>query len=531
MRWERVRPFAAAAWVLFLLGLTTPVSFALGSRTRSQAIALYQSTFTNASYEFVMAPQFSVTAADSLLFAIDGTSVAIPEPSWILYVDLSPNDDFEHPTQVFLVPVDDTNFTIPQFDGDSWILVNGTSFYSDTASLSASLDLVSGSFPSNAVCSSAGGGLPGGSGIGNTWGVIVSGSMDKRHQNANPKWLMESHPDVTAWCTLGLGGAGIPTVQDICDKLDALAQMQCDKVYFIFTGHGSHKRCGMVLDNGAGAGGISEVLTGQDLACKLAALNAGNVCVVLNCCFAEKFLDDICPKLQAFGIPSSGVGGTCAWKTGKACECFSHFAKFYHECVMNPVPGMTLKECIDAKFAAAQMAAEWKPWCYQQGGGGKSRSPVPQESKFQTWVVPKQGNSISCNGSGVNFRVLTNTSAGVGGNTNNYPVIGKGWRVTLNCSAAPVPPSGRLTIFRLSFPGKLPVPLNSKWGQVLVFITAGTGQNFIVPLPASKSASLTVPALPTGFQCFQYAVQGFCPGGPGADGTLSNALLETVGTQ
>ncbi len=143
------------------------------------------------------------------------------------------------------------------------------------------------------------------------------------------------------------------------------------------------------------------------------------------------------------------------------------------------------------------------------------------------------GNLLVCNGAGTNFRLLSNTSAGFGGNTANYPVLGKGWRVAVNCTGAPVPPGG-FAIFRVSFAGKLAVPLNTVWGQILVFITAGTGQNFIIPLPGSKIASLSVPALPknSAFLGVCYAVQGFCPKGAGAPkGTLSNALTEVVGSK
>ncbi len=147
-------------------------------------------------------------------------------------------------------------------------------------------------------------------------------------------------------------------------------------------------------------------------------------------------------------------------------------------------------------------------------------------------VVAVQGSSMSMNGAGTNFRVLSNTSAGFGGNTANYPILGKGWRVSLNCSAAPVPPGG-FAIFRVSFAGKLAVPINTVWGQILIFFTAGTGQNFIIPLPGSKIAALSVPALPQTLKFYGvcYAVQGFCPKGAGAlKGTLSNALVEVVGS-
>jgi hypothetical protein len=148
-------------------------------------------------------------------------------------------------------------------------------------------------------------------------------------------------------------------------------------------------------------------------------------------------------------------------------------------------------------------------------------------------LIAVTGFSNSVNGAGTNFRTLANTSNGFGGNTHNYPILGKGYRVDLNCSAAPIPPSG-IGIIRASFAGTLAVPLNTKWGQVLVFITAGTGQNFILPLSGTKHVVLSVPALPLSTSIYGvcFAVQGFCPkGGPGLFGTLSNARPEKIGSK
>lgn len=148
-------------------------------------------------------------------------------------------------------------------------------------------------------------------------------------------------------------------------------------------------------------------------------------------------------------------------------------------------------------------------------------------------LVAVTGTSTSFNGAGSNFRVLSNTSAGFGGNTVNHAVLGKGYRLNLNCAAAPVPASG-VGIIRVSFAGALGVPINTVWGQILVFITAGTGQNFVIPMNVvTKQVILSVPALPksTSLYGFCYAVQGFCPKGVGAlNGTLSNGLLEKNGS-
>jgi len=150
------------------------------------------------------------------------------------------------------------------------------------------------------------------------------------------------------------------------------------------------------------------------------------------------------------------------------------------------------------------------------------------------------GLSTSFNGSGANDRVVANTSAGFGGNTVNHAVLGKGYRLDLSCVAQPAatppltaPATGAIGIIRVSFAGAIGVPINTVWGQILVFITAGTGQNFLIPVSAAKHVILSVPALPksTALYGFCYAVQGFCPKGIGqAKGTLSNGLAEKNGS-
>ncbi len=143
--------------------------------------------------------------------------------------------------------------------------------------------------------------------------------------------------------------------------------------------------------------------------------------------------------------------------------------------------------------------------------------------------VEKPSSSALCNGSATNPVILSNTSATAPAPAppSNSPVIGKNWRVTLDCN--PGGTIGGFAIFRVGF-GPKPAPLPSKWGEILVPVTAGTGQNFLVSVPASRLVNLGPILLPSGgqFLCASYAVQGFCPSSP--NGYLSNALAETVGT-
>ncbi len=123
---------------------------------------------------------------------------------------------------------------------------------------------------------------------------------------------------------------------------------------------------------------------------------------------------------------------------------------------------------------------------------------------------------------------LTNTSAGVGAPV-NAPVLGENYRVTLNC-VAPAGTTGKLTIFRVAF-APPPPTMCTQWGNILVPITAGTGQNFFIPLPASKIANLGPIPLPKDLNLYQvcFRVQAFCPVTP-APGYLSNRLTETTGS-
>jgi hypothetical protein len=151
-------------------------------------------------------------------------------------------------------------------------------------------------------------------------------------------------------------------------------------------------------------------------------------------------------------------------------------------------------------------------------GGGEIRGQVEYA-----------GSSVECNGTGVNPIVLTNTSATAPAPAPpmNSPVIGKNLRLTLDCN--PNGTIGGTAIFRIGF-GPKPAPMLSKWGEILVPITAGTGQNFFATVSGTGMADLGPILLPSSgaFVGATYTVQGFCPASP--DGYLSNARAETVGT-
>jgi hypothetical protein len=139
------------------------------------------------------------------------------------------------------------------------------------------------------------------------------------------------------------------------------------------------------------------------------------------------------------------------------------------------------------------------------------------------------GSSVECNGTGVNPVNLTNTSstAPAPAPPMDSPVIGKNLRLTLDCN--PNGTIGATAIFRVGF-GPKPAPLLSKWGEILVPITAGTGQNFFGTVSGTGTANMGPILIPFSgaFVGATYTVQGFCPASP--DGFLSNARAETVGT-
>ncbi len=143
-------------------------------------------------------------------------------------------------------------------------------------------------------------------------------------------------------------------------------------------------------------------------------------------------------------------------------------------------------------------------------------------------VASKPPSSTVCNGTGVNPLNLTNTSATAPAPvpSTNAPVLGKNWLVELDCG--PAGTIGGLAIFRIGFTAK-PAPISSKWGEILVPITAGTGQNFVVAVPGNRRPVLGPILLPNdpALLCVAYAVQGFCPASP--VGYLGNALAEMVG--
>ncbi len=137
-------------------------------------------------------------------------------------------------------------------------------------------------------------------------------------------------------------------------------------------------------------------------------------------------------------------------------------------------------------------------------------------------------SSTLCNGTGANPVILSDTSATTPAPTppGNSPVIGKNWRVTQDCN--PNGTVGGFAIFRVAFAPK-PAPMSSQWGEILVAISGGTGQNFLQSVPASRIVDLAM-LLPddVSFLGLDFSVQALCPASP--IGYLGNALAETVGT-
>lgn len=123
--------------------------------------------------------------------------------------------------------------------------------------------------------------------------------------------------------------------------------------------------------------------------------------------------------------------------------------------------------------------------------------------------------TVVFNGSGINPLILAEHLA---------PRLGKPWMVKLDCrGTAP----GKPSIIRIAF---VPVPdaTRTRWGEVLVSLTAGTGVNFIGPSRGAGMHPLTrvIPRDPA-VAGFPFQVQGFCSDRP--RGFLSNGLASTVG--
>ena len=102
--------------------------------------------------------------------------------------------------------------------------------------------------------------------------------------------------------------------------------------------------------------------------------------------------------------------------------------------------------------------------------------------------------------------------------------LGTGGAFSLDCSMATV--GNKLTIWRVGFAPLTP-PLASKWGNILVPISAGTGQNFILGFHNQSAAvPFSVPdaAVPKdlSFACAPFGFQAFCGDAP--KGFLSNGL-------
>ena len=122
--------------------------------------------------------------------------------------------------------------------------------------------------------------------------------------------------------------------------------------------------------------------------------------------------------------------------------------------------------------------------------------------------------TLVCNGSGVNPVILSETVP---------PKVVGPWVVQLDCTAAT---AGKPAIFRISIVDK-PPPLLTKWGEILVSLSAGTGFHRVGPPVGSGIHPLTT-LIPDDASLVGRVlrVQGLCGDEP--IGFLSNALESPV---
>ncbi len=180
--------------------------------------------------------------------------------------------------------------------------------------------------------------------------------------------------------------------------------------------------------------------------------------------------------------------------------------------------GMGMRDGVD-RYCPAGSVAQSFSFGTVGGFGGFFTSIAIETREAQAFPATSQ----VCNGSSVNPVILTNTSLGAGGPV-NAPVLGAPWRVTLDCN--PGGSIGALAVFRVSTAVK-PMPVLTALGEVLV----GPGENLLGTVPANRivlSPTLTIPKS-LNFYTVPFTVQAFCPSQP--HGYLSNALLETIGSE
>ena len=396
-------PQPPSVWRLLSASWRTPIFSALllpvvclalatdgvqAQRTRTQAIALFDSQIGLDPFDVVMAPSTAVTPSSDVRFVMSGTPVSIPTASWLIYVDYEPSADFGHPTEVFLVPVDLTQTTILRARGQSWLSIDGTEQFNDVQTNFVSPDYIRGDVPTPVPTPPINPPAPNPNP--QTWGLLVSGSKDPRHQMRNPDDLKCALSDVPNgnWTELGLGANPIPTKQQICDALEGIGNGPvCDKFYFVFTGHGGWNR-GMYLHNAA-----HEYLDGYELACKiLDEIPAQTeICLVINCCYSEHVLDEACRKFLVSNRTSSGIAATCADLTGTASVFrgrpdldHSHFSRTLKICKSMVPPPADLKACVDRELARKQPNQDWYPTRCPDDAA----TNTPQKMKEQDWTCP-----------------------------------------------------------------------------------------------------------------------------------------------
>lgn len=324
--------------------------------------------------------------------------------SWLIWLDLTPIDDFGHPTRHVVVNARTHSIQVNR-EGRFWPTVNGVALYKTFAARFGSADLfytganspesgtlrngssgrTRGERPGDSLlrrrAAGRGAVVPGlppgarsglsprdravledlmtslrGDGGGASWGLFVAGTdtTTEPARKANIDCAYESLVEST------FRGPGIPdsnvtfmnnpTKEELCDMIDTLPQ-DCDKFYVYWTGHGIEDT--LVMNGGD--------LPASELADKLASLGAKEYCTIITTCHSGSFLDELADAgLNGTHMTSADAESLAKkWNEGGAF-IGGWFDHFLWQCFQSGLEGLeafnwaadTLKAYSDSIFAA-----------------------------------------------------------------------------------------------------------------------------------------------------------------------------------
>jgi len=322
--------WACSLAFLLLLPAVILAGRAAADVTQGQALATVIASYAAGDPEEffleIYGPPSPLVAGSSVqeLYNTEPVLAFIATDTWFFWIDYYPRAEFAHRTK-FVGVRKDTGSIAFAIDSTWWPVVNGIERYRTYVDRFLSGELVYPLGPKPELGSPASPVLPSPSPLaapqpplappasGKVCAIVVSG--EDTTGGANNNWWVKFKGIISALDSTNANGPRVhpdsirtavqPDSMGLCQLIESVPTGY-DKVYFYYSGHGERNTGRLVLKD--------KRMTPMDLVCKIKALQAKNVCLMIDCCFSGNYVEAMCEKGLCGTILTATNSSESAWQ-------------------------------------------------------------------------------------------------------------------------------------------------------------------------------------------------------------------------